>query len=79
MTYTDTCQLPLTLTVKQAANVLGIGIASTYELCHSGRLTVMRKISIPKASLVRFLDNSLSNLGILYYYLRDVGYIRCLI
>jgi excisionase family DNA binding protein len=46
---------PLTLTVEQAARLLGIGRSTAYELVHTGdipSLRLGRRIVVPLASLV---------------------------
>lgn len=49
---------PLTLTVEQAAKLLGIGRSTVYELVHTGdipSLRLGRRIVVPKARLAEFL------------------------
>lgn len=49
---------PLTLTVEQAAEVLGIGRSTAYELLHSGGLKCIhlrRRIVVPVAHLAEAL------------------------
>lgn len=52
---------PLTLTVEQAAKVLGIGRSTAYELVHTGdipSLRLGRRIVVPRASLAELLASS---------------------
>ncbi|MFP4511958.1 MAG: helix-turn-helix domain-containing protein [Acidimicrobiales bacterium] len=49
---------PLTITVEQAAQVLGIGRSTAYELVHSGDLKCIRlrrRIVVPVAHLAKSL------------------------
>ena len=49
---------PLTLTVEQAAKVLGIGRSTAYELVHTGdipSLRLGRRIVVPTAKLAEML------------------------
>ncbi len=51
-------QQPLTLTVEQAAEVLGVGRSTAYELVRSGDLTsirLRRRIVVPVAHLAESL------------------------
>ena len=56
--YTSFDQLPLSLTVKQVAAVLGIGINGAYELVRSGSIQNRRfgnRYIIPKSALEAYL------------------------
>ena len=49
---------PLTLSVEEAANALGIGRGSAYELIRTGQLRTVRvgrRVLIPKAAVREFL------------------------
>ena len=51
---------PLTLTVEQAAKVLGIGRSTAYELVHTGdipSLRLGRRIVVPAARLTALLGS----------------------
>lgn len=53
--------LPLALTVEQAAKALQLGKPRVYELVRSGKLRSLRigrKIRIPRDALLEFLDVS---------------------
>ncbi len=53
-----TTNQPLTLTVEQAAEVLGVGRSTAYELVHSGDLKCIhlrRRIVVPVAHLAESL------------------------
>jgi excisionase family DNA binding protein len=55
---------PLTLTVEQAAKVLGIGRSTAYELVHTGdipSLRLGRRIVVPIARLEAMLADSCSD------------------
>jgi excisionase family DNA binding protein len=57
MTATKT--KPLTYTVEQAAQLLGIGRNSCYEGCASGEIPSVRigkRLLVPRAALEKFLD-----------------------
>jgi excisionase family DNA binding protein len=67
----DTTTHPLTLTVEQAAKVLGISRSTAYELVHTGdipSLRLGRRIVIPTARLADKLGLDLCHEG-----LRDGG------
>lgn len=54
---------PLTLTVEQAAKVLGIGRSTAYELVHTGdipSLRLGRRLVVPTATLAESLGVSVS-------------------
>lgn len=56
--YTSVDQLPLVLSVKQLAAVLGIGINSAYQLVRSGSIRsfqVGKQYKIPKDALEAYL------------------------
>lgn len=56
--YTSIDQLPLVLSVKQLAAVLGIGINSAYQLVRSERIRsfqVGKQYKIPKGALEDYL------------------------
>ena len=49
---------PLTYSVAEAAEALGIGLNATYELVNSGRVKsfkIGRKIRVPREGLVEFI------------------------
>ena len=57
----ETTPLPLTLTVEQAAKVLGISRSTAYELVHTGdipSLRLGRRIVVPVAMLAESLGCS---------------------
>jgi excisionase family DNA binding protein len=48
----------LTVTVKEAAKILGLSRNSTYEACRQGKIphiTIGRRILIPRAGLIMML------------------------
>lgn len=56
--YTSIAELPLTLTVKELACVLSIGINQAYELVRGGQIGHIKigsRIIIPKSVLVKLL------------------------
>jgi excisionase family DNA binding protein len=56
---------PLTLTVEQAAKLLGIGRSTAYELVHTGdipSLRLGRRIVVPVARLEAMLADNCSDL-----------------
>jgi len=58
---TNYTEQPLTLTVEQAAKLLGIGRSTAYELVHTGdipSLRLGRRIVVPKARLAEMLSDS---------------------
>ena len=58
MNYTYFDQLPLLLTVKQLADVLGISLHTAYDLVRSDRIKSKRvgtQYRIPKESLKKYL------------------------
>lgn len=59
MKYTDFDQLPLLLTVKQLAAILGVSIHTAYDLVRSNHIESKRvgtQYRIPKESLKQYLD-----------------------
>lgn len=57
----DTTTQPLTLTVEQAAKVLGISRSTAYELVHTGdipSLRLGRRIVVPTAQLAERLGST---------------------
>jgi len=61
MAYQNYDDLPLCLSVKQVAEVLGIGRNTAYELVRSGQIKsirVGRNIRIPKAEILSFLNRN---------------------
>ena len=61
MRYTNYAQLPLILTVKEVAEVLGLGRNTVYELVRQGRIRsirIGRQIKVPKSALVEFLKGT---------------------
>ncbi len=55
--------LPLTLRVEDLMPILGIGRNTAYELVRSGQIKsirIGRKIRIPKAEVLAFLNRSLN-------------------
>lgn len=59
MAYQNYDDLPLCLSVKQVAEILGIGRNTAYELVHSGKLQSIRtgrQFRISKDALKSFLD-----------------------
>ncbi len=55
--------LPLTLRVEDLMPILGIGRNTAYELIRSGKIKsihIGRKIRIPKAEVLAFLNHSLN-------------------
>ncbi len=55
--------LPLTLRVEDLMPILGIGRNTAYELIRSGQIKsirIGRKIRIPKAEILAFLNRSLN-------------------
>lgn len=55
--------LPLTLRVEDLMPILGIGRNTAYELVRSGQIKsirIGRKIRIPKAEVLAFLNHSLN-------------------
>jgi excisionase family DNA binding protein len=58
--YKNVDELPLTLTVKDIAKVLGIGKPNVYELCHSKNfpsVIIGRRIIVPKPAFIKWLEN----------------------
>lgn len=58
---TDWSQVPLAMTIEEAARLLGIGRNGCYALADDGRLTVLRlgrRIVVPREALQRLLDGS---------------------
>jgi len=52
-------ELPLTMSVQEAAQVLGISRAAAYELVHRQELRsvrIGRRIVVPRAAVAEFLD-----------------------
>ena len=52
---------PLTVTVEQAAKLLGIGRSTAYELVHTGdipSLRLCRRILVPAAQLLSMINGS---------------------
>ena len=61
MRYTNYAQLPLILTVKEVAEVLGLGRNTVYELVRQGQIRsirIGRQIKVPKSALVEFLKGT---------------------
>lgn len=61
MRYTNYAQLPLILTVKEVAEVLGLGRNTVYELVRQGKIRsirIGRQIKVPKSALVEFLKGT---------------------
>ena len=61
MRYTNYAQLPLILTVKEVAEVLGLGRNTVYELVQQGKIRsirIGRQIKVPKSALVEFLKGT---------------------
>ena len=59
MTYTNTDQLPLLITVGELSEILGIGKNKAYELVRSKNIDSIRigcTYRIPKKSLIDFLE-----------------------
>jgi len=58
MVYKNFTDMPLVLEVGDLADTLAIGRNKAYELCHSGRLKILRvgqQIRIPRESFIEFL------------------------
>lgn len=58
LVYTSLGDLPLTLTVEEAGQVLRVGRNTAYDLVRSGQLRsvkVGRQIRIPKQALLEYL------------------------
>jgi excisionase family DNA binding protein len=56
----------LTLNIEEVAKLLGLGRTTTYELARAGRIPSMRlgrRLLVPRAALVRFLDAQSSGTG----------------
>ncbi len=50
---------PATLTIREAAKVLGVGRALAYEMARAGRIPVIRlgrRLVVPRPALERMLD-----------------------
>jgi len=61
--YTSYDQLPLTLTVPDVSQVLGISLAGTYELVRSEGFPAFRigtRIIVPKDKFILWLDRKSS-------------------
>jgi len=61
--YRSFDDLPLTLRVEDLMPILGIGRNTAYELVRSGQIKsirIGRKIRIPKAEVLAFLNRSLN-------------------
>ncbi len=61
--YRSFDDLPLTLRVEDLMPILGIGRNTAYELIRSGQIKsirIGRKIRIPKAEVLAFLNRSLN-------------------
>lgn len=59
--YRSFDDLPLTLRVEDLMPILGIGRNTAYELVRSGQIKsirIGRKIRIPKAEVLAFLDHN---------------------
>lgn len=59
MTYTNTEQLPLLLTVVELSEILGIGKNKAYDLVRSKRIESIRigcSYRIPKKCLIEYLE-----------------------
>lgn len=57
--YKNYSELPLTLSVPEAAAVLGISRAGAYELVHSAsfpKVKIGKRILVPKDKLIEWLD-----------------------
>ena len=57
--YTNFDSLPITLSVSDVANVLGISRVGAYNLCHSKGFPSMRigkRILIPKDRFIQWLE-----------------------
>jgi len=53
-------ELPLVLTVREVATVMGISRVGAYDLAHSEgfpTIRVGRRIAIPKAEFIKWLEN----------------------
>ena len=58
--------LPLVLTVEEAARYLRVGRSTAYEAVRSGQIPstkIGRSIRIPSAALLRMLDEAVSTRG----------------
>jgi len=61
--YTSYDQLPLTLTVPDVSQVLGISLAGAYELVRSEGFPVLRigsKIVVPKEKFIQWVDGQIN-------------------
>ena len=60
-TTADSRKYPALLTVKQVAEILGIGRNTVYRLIHEGQimsLRVGRNIKIPQSAVKKFLETA---------------------
>ena len=60
-TTTDARRYPALLTVKQVAEILGIGRNTAYRLIHEGQivsLRVGRNIKVPMSAIEKFLETA---------------------
>ncbi len=56
----------LTFNIEEVAKLLGLGRTTTYELARAGRIPSVRlgrRLLVPRAALVRFLDEQSSGTG----------------
>lgn len=60
----DFAQLPLTLTVEEVGQVLGIGRVKAYELANSENFTckirIGKRIIIPRDSFIKWINSGVS-------------------
>lgn len=60
MKYNNIEDLPLTLTVVEIAEIMGLSLAKAYELCHSKgfpSVLVGRRLIIPKLALIKWMES----------------------
>lgn len=58
--YTNIDELPLSLTVEQVGDIMGLSKNNAYVLCHSKGfpcVTVGRRMIIPKLALIKWMES----------------------
>ena len=58
--YTSFEELPLMLSVQDVSDVLGIGLAHTYEVVHQQgfpTITLGNRIIVPRDKFIQWIDN----------------------
>ncbi|MHB8064084.1 MAG: helix-turn-helix domain-containing protein [Ruminiclostridium sp.] len=59
MKYKNIEDLPLTLTVKEISEIMGLSLSKAYELCHSKgfpSVNIGTRIIVPKLALIKWMS-----------------------